>query len=84
MSACGDSYQIQGRVQPSRIQIMSNPKSTPQNVQFYTVPEAAMLLRVSTKTVYRLLHRGILKAPSAVRHKRITAASVESFAGTAH
>ena len=48
----------------------------------YTVAEtAAMLGNVSEKTVYRLLKRGKLEAPSALRHKLVTAASIQAFIG---
>jgi excisionase family DNA binding protein len=47
----------------------------------FTVPEVATMLSISEKTVYRLLQRGILKAPAAVGHKLITASSIESFVG---
>lgn len=47
----------------------------------YTVPEAAKMLSVSEKTVYRLLQRGHLQAPAAVRHKLITTSSIKVFAG---
>lgn len=45
-----------------------------------TVEEAAEILSLSTKTIYRLLKRGILKAPTSIRHKRISYASVKAFA----
>jgi excisionase family DNA binding protein len=47
----------------------------------YTVPEAAEMLSVSEKTVYRLLQRGHLKAVAAVRHKLIMVSSIKVFAG---
>jgi len=48
----------------------------------FTVKETAeMLGNVSDKTVYRLLKRGKLEAPSALRHKLITAASIQAFIG---
>jgi excisionase family DNA binding protein len=46
---------------------------------FYTVPEVSQMLAVNQKTVYRLLDRGLLKSSSAIRHKRIHAASLEQF-----
>jgi excisionase family DNA binding protein len=46
----------------------------------YTVSEAAAMLSVSEKTIYRLINRGYLKAPSELRHKKITAASIKAFA----
>lgn len=47
----------------------------------FTVHETATMLSISEKTVYRLLKKGELKAPAAIRTKLITAASVELFAG---
>ena len=47
----------------------------------FTVHEAATMLSISEKTVYRLIKRGELKAPTAIRTKLITAASIEVFAG---
>lgn len=49
----------------------------------YTVPEAAKMLSVSGKTVYRLLQRGHLKAIPAVRHKLIMSSSIRIFVGLA-
>ena len=46
----------------------------------YTVSDAAAMLSVSEKTVYRLIKRGLLRAPIELRHKRITAASIRAFA----
>jgi excisionase family DNA binding protein len=46
---------------------------------FFTVPEVSKMLNVNRKTVYKLLDRGLLQASSAIRHKRIHAASVEQF-----
>lgn len=46
----------------------------------FTVAEAAAMLSVSEKTVYRLIRRGYLKAPTQLRHKKITAASIKAFA----
>ncbi len=45
----------------------------------YSVEEVAHMLNVSEKTVYRLVNRKLLKATKALRHLRITAASIESF-----
>ena len=46
---------------------------------FYTVSEVSEMFGVSSKSVYRLLARGLLKSSSAFRHKRISRASVEEF-----
>jgi len=49
---------------------------------FYTVPEVSEMLVVSEKSVYRLLARGLLKSSNALRHKRISKASIEEFIST--
>ena len=46
---------------------------------FYSVSEVAAMFNISEKSVYRLLERGLLKSSSALRHKRILRASVETF-----
>lgn len=64
---------------------MNHTKHSPATTKLmYTVNEAATLLSLSNKTVYRLLKRGLLKSHSAIRHKRITEASIRSFAGAAN
>jgi len=49
---------------------------------FYTVPEVSEMLAVCEKSVYRLLARGLLKSSNALRHKRITKASIDEFIST--
>ena len=44
-----------------------------------TVEEAAVLLSVSTKTIRRLLDRGILTASKALRKKLIPRSQIEGF-----
>ena len=44
----------------------------------YTTKEAAAYLKVSQKTVYRLVDRGLLKASKGLRHLRITRESLEN------
>lgn len=51
---------------------------------FVTVKQASQLLKVSHKSIYRLLDRGLLKASPALRHKRITVSSINAFAATAN
>lgn len=64
---------------------MNLPKTkSPLPKLMFTVHETATMLSISEKTVYRLIQRGELKAPKAVRTKRITAASIEVFAGLTH
>lgn len=62
---------------------MTSLKETTLPKLTYTVPEAAKMLSVSGKTVYRLLQRGHLKAIPAVRHKLIMGSSIKVFAGLA-
>ncbi len=54
-----------------------------QNIELprlaYSVAEAASMLNLSTKTIYRLIDRNLLKAPKALRHKRITVRSLQEF-----
>jgi excisionase family DNA binding protein len=45
----------------------------------YTVEEAAEALHVSTKTIRRLLDRGILTASKALRKKLIPRSQIEGF-----
>jgi excisionase family DNA binding protein len=45
----------------------------------YTVEEAATALNVSTKTIRRLLDRGILTACKAIRKKLIPRSQIENF-----
>jgi excisionase family DNA binding protein len=49
---------------------------------FYTVAEVAEMFGISHKSVYRLLHRGLLKSSSALRHKMVSRRSVEEFQNT--
>jgi excisionase family DNA binding protein len=48
----------------------------------YTVSETGAILKVTDKTVYRLVDRGLLKASKALRHLRITRKSLEEFLAT--
>ena len=45
----------------------------------YTIPEAAAVLNVSTKTIRRLLDRGFLTSSSALRKKLIPRPQIEAF-----
>jgi excisionase family DNA binding protein len=45
----------------------------------YTVKETAVILGISTISVYRLIERGLLRSSSALRHKVIPAAEIERF-----
>lgn len=55
----------------------NTPIKMPQLV--FTTGEAAALLKVSEKTVYRLVQRGKLGAVKYLRHLRITSRSLEAF-----
>jgi hypothetical protein len=46
---------------------------------FYSVSEVSVMFNISQKSVYRLLGRGLLKSSSALRHKRISRASIDVF-----
>ena len=46
---------------------------------FYTASEVGAMFSISTKSVYRLLDRGLLKSSSALRHKRISKVSIDEF-----
>ena len=45
----------------------------------YSVAESAQMLNLSEKTILRLIQRNLLKASKALRHKRITARSLQEF-----
>jgi len=45
----------------------------------YTVPEVAVILKITEKSVYRLIERGLLKSCCALRHKRISKIALERF-----
>jgi len=50
----------------------------------YTVEETAEILKVSQKTVYRLVDRKMLHAIKALRHLRITKKSLDQFIATSN
>ena len=55
-------------------------KSKAEDVkQYYTIPEAAAILSISTRSVRRLVDRGILKRSFSVRHIRIMADSLKTY-----
>ena len=45
----------------------------------YTTGEAAALLNVSPKSIYRLIQRSKLRCMASVRHKRIPRSEIERF-----
>lgn len=57
--------------------MLEGNRCLPQMV--YTVEEAAEILKVSRKTIYRLVDRKQLHATKALRHLRITKKSLEQF-----
>jgi len=66
------------------IKMQTIEKECPFDPLFVTVKQASVLLKVSQKSIYRLLDRGLLKASPALRHKRITVSSINAFAATAN
>ena len=49
----------------------------------FTVEETAEILKISQKSVYRLVDRKMLHAIKALRHLRITKKSLDEFISTA-
>ena len=47
--------------------------------EFYTVLEVAQRHKVTPKTVYRLIKRGVLKKLLGIRHVRITVESLKHY-----
>ena len=60
--------------------MLNENRSLPHLV--YTVEETAEILKVSNKTVYRLVDRNLLRATKALRHLRITKKSLDQFLAT--
>ena len=56
--------------------------STTASMIFVSVGEVSESFGVSSKSVYRLLDRGLLKSSSALRHKLILTSSVDEFVAT--
>lgn len=63
---------------PSPIRPEWTPESMPTPLAF-TVEEAAVALHVSTKTIRRLLSRGVLTSSKALRKKLIPRQQIENF-----
>lgn len=57
---------------------MRVPKNTPERLA-YSAREVASMLNISTKSVYRLCQRGLLRRSNALRTLLITRSSVEEF-----
>ena len=57
---------------------MKHARTLPESL-FYSVAEASARLNVSTKSIYRLLARGILHSSAAFRKKLIPREEVERF-----
>lgn len=65
-----------------RTKMRTNPTESLEGNQVrlaYTSQEAAQMLAVTPKTIYRLVDRGLLKSSKALRHLRITRQSLEQF-----
>jgi excisionase family DNA binding protein len=58
---------------------MKVPPDTNHEPLCYTTRQVSELLNVSTKTVYRLCQRGLLRRSNALRTLRIPRSSVEDF-----
>jgi len=71
------SNSLGGLLERAFMPIQNSSSSVPQLV--YTADEAAAILKVSQKTVYRLVERKMLHAIKALRHLRISHASLEKF-----
>jgi excisionase family DNA binding protein len=56
---------------------------TKQTCLAHSIETVADMLDVSTKTVRRLIDAGRLKILPGIRHKRITASSLEQFMASA-
>lgn len=48
----------------------------------FTADEAAAILKVNKKTIYRLVDRNLLHATKTLRHLRITKKSLDQFLAT--
>lgn len=57
--------------------MLNGNHSLPQLV--FTAEETAAILKISSKSVYRLVDRNLLKASKALRHLRITKKSLDQF-----
>jgi excisionase family DNA binding protein len=53
--------------------------NTGKRSSHYTVDEAALYLRLSTKTIYSLIQRGVLRASTVTRKKMIPSEDVEKL-----
>ncbi len=59
---------------------MNNTKSSGQEPKLaYTVAETAWILGISTRSVHRLLKRGLLRASKALRKLIIPQTEIEKF-----
>jgi len=54
-------------------------ESLPPNRQTYSVKEIAAMLGVSTKSIYRIINRGLLRSLKGFRHHRIPRKELERF-----
>ena len=56
-----------------------NNSSIEVELVVYTVPEVAAILKISEKSVYRLIERNVLKSCCDLRHKRVSKRELERF-----
>jgi excisionase family DNA binding protein len=61
------------------IALGDHPKQCEPSGEVFSIEETAQILKVSTKSVYRLIQRGLLKSLRAFRHHRITRDSIDRF-----
>jgi excisionase family DNA binding protein len=66
--------------EPKRVNVVvpgENKEGSPRLA--FTIQETANILGVSSKTVYRLIERVLLKSSKALRHKLIPRTEIERF-----
>lgn len=73
--------QLAAGLQTSSVQLpaATQPSPAAKADLVYTVPEAAKILKVGTKSIYRLIYRRHLRSTGAMRVKRITHAEIKRF-----
>jgi excisionase family DNA binding protein len=71
---------VQPDPEVSRRKAAPEKRTAPERKRFYTMKEAAVELSFSTKTVRRLIDRGLLRPSKATRRIRISNDELENFA----
>ena len=71
---------LQSDPEVSRGKPAPEKRTAPERKRFYTMKEAAVELSLSTKTVRRLIDRGLLRPSRATRNIRISNEELEKFA----